>query len=111
MAIARCLATLRRSSPVLADRVAGASGQGDRRHQPAGDAFAIEPAGPARTGDQDADRAAGLGQAARPRGDVGGLSAGAGSRDRNLVVTGHEQLLESDDHVEEQVAEGRQPHE
>jgi hypothetical protein len=28
-----------------------------------------------------------------------------------LVVTGHERLLELHDHVEEEVAEGRQPHE
>ena len=50
-------------------------------------------------------------QSACPRGDVRGLPAGARARDRDLVVTGHERLLELHDHIQEEVAEGRQPHE
>ena len=50
-------------------------------------------------------------QSACPRGDVRGLPAGARARDRDLVVSGHERLLELHDHIQKEVAEGRQPHE
>src|SRR6059058_4347601 len=42
--------------------------------------------------------------------DVRGLPAGPAARDRDVVVAGHERLLEADDHVEEQVAERSHPH-
>jgi hypothetical protein len=50
-------------------------------------------------------------QRACPRGDVGRLAAGARARYRDLVVAGHERLLQLHDHIQEEVAEGRQPHE
>ncbi len=50
-------------------------------------------------------------QGACPRGDVRSLPAGARARDRDLVVARHERLLELHDHIQKEVAEGRQPHE
>ena len=47
----------------------------------------------------------------RPGCDVRGLASGAGSRHRRLVVAGDERVIEPDDHVQEQVAESRHPHE
>src|SRR4029077_18838245 len=38
-------------------------------------------------------------ESACPRGDVRGLPAGARARDRDLVVTRHERLLELHDHI------------
>ncbi len=53
----------------------------------------------------------GLGaEGGRPRGDVRGLAAGARVRACRAIVVGDERLLEPDDHVQEQVAERRDPH-
>ena len=47
---------------------------------------------------------------ARPGGDIGGLAAGNHAGLRHPVVSEHERVVEADDHVEEQIAEGRQTH-
>ena len=47
---------------------------------------------------------------ARPRGDVGGLAAGARPGDGRLVVARDERVVELHDHVEQQVAERCDPH-
>src|SRR5205823_3178560 len=46
----------------------------------------------------------------RPRGDVRGLSAGAGARRRSDVAARDDRLLDAHDHVEQQVAERADPH-
>jgi len=39
------------------------------------------------------------------------LPAGTGTHDGRLVAAGHERSVEPHDHVEEEVAESRDPHE
>ena len=57
-----------------------------------------------------ADESRARAELTRPSRDVRGLPAGAGPRDGRLVVARDEGLVELHDHVEQQVAERRDPH-